>query len=252
MTIGEFAPLHLERAGRMWKPGTRTVARSYLRRQILPWFRARPVADVERPEVRRWIASLHATPAAANRALPILSGIMAGAEIEGLRAPGSNPCRGVRQLRTRPRERHLSPAELARLGAALDTHAADPRAAVVRLLALTGCRHSEIRTLRWREVRAGQIHLADSKTGPRTVWLSAAARQVLAGVPRRSAEWVFPGGRSCLSADRLYEFWRDLRREAQVEAEVRLHDLRHTFASVGLRAGERVHVRKMRGCRSGV
>ena len=239
MTVGEFAPAHLDRAGRRWKPGTRTVVRSYLRRQILPWFARRPVAAVDRPEVRRWIASLHATPAAANRSLPILSGVMIGAEVEGLRPAGSNPCRGVRPLRTRPRERHLSEVELGRLGAALDARAADPRAALVRLLALTGCRHAEIRTLRWREVRAGQIFLADSKTGPRTVWLSAAARQVLAALPR-SGDRVFPSpaGMS-LRADKLYDFWRQVRLEAGL-AEARLHDLRHTFASTGLRQGETV------------
>ena len=133
--------------------------RSYLRCQILPTLGGRPVADVDRAEVRRWHAALHATPAAANRALPILSGIMRAAEVDGLRPAGSNPCVGVRHHRQRRRERFLTAAEYRRLGAALGAlEAARPiAAAAVRLLALTGCRQREIRTLRWSEYRAGNL-----------------------------------------------------------------------------------------------
>ena len=159
LTVGEFAAEHFRRYARHWKPGTRTVNRSYLRCQILPTLGGRPVADVDRAEVRRWHAALHATPAAANRALPILSGIMRAAEVDGLRPAGSNPCVGVRHHRQRRRERFLTAAEYRRLGAALGAlEAARPiAAAAVRLLALTGCRQREIRTLRWSEYRAGNL-----------------------------------------------------------------------------------------------
>jgi hypothetical protein len=70
---------------RVWKPGTLAVNRSYLANQILPWFRGRPIADVTRAHVQRWFASLHATPAAADRSLPILSAILRHAEIEDVR-----------------------------------------------------------------------------------------------------------------------------------------------------------------------
>ncbi len=230
------------RYGHRWKPGTVAVNRSYLRNQILPWFKGRPIADVTTAEVRRWFASLHATPAAANRSLPILSLILRQSEIYGYRAEDSNPCRGLRRYRRRGRERFLTGREIRRLGAVLaakEGTAPNP-VAVIRLLLLTGCRQSEIRTLEWRDYREGHLFLSDSKTGPRTVWLSSVTRKVLDGLPR-SARWVFPAPRRCgpMTADSLYGIWRSLREAARVP-EVRLHDLRHSYASFALRRGEAV------------
>ena len=228
--------------GRHWKPRTLAVNRAYLRNQILPWFRERPVADVTRGEVRRWFASLHATPAAANRSLPVLSVILRQAELHGHRPEGSNPCTGLRRFRQPGRERFLTADEIRRLGAELaarETAALLP-AAAIRLLLLTGCRQSEVRTLRWRDYRAGHLFLPDSKTGPRTVWLSSAGRRVLDRLPRTS-RWVFPapGGADPLSTETLYGCWRPLRAAAGLPG-LRLHDLRHTYASFALGRGETV------------
>ena len=110
------------RYGRAWKPRTATVNRAYLRNQILPWFRGRPIGGITRREVQRWFAALHATPAAANRSLPILSVILRQAEIYGHRPDDSNPCTGLRRYRERGRERFLTGDELRRLGAALAAH----------------------------------------------------------------------------------------------------------------------------------
>lgn len=237
-----FASEVFDRYGRTWKPGTLMVNRSYLRNQILPWFRGRPVAEVTRLEVRRWFATLRATPAAANRSLPVLSTIMRQAEIYGHRPDDSNPCRGIRRYREYRRARFLTCDEIRRLGAALDARESDcpVPVAVIRLLLLTGCRQSEVRTLAWRDYREGHLFLHDSKTGPRTVWLASPARQVLDSLPRQ-CEWVFPAPRctGALSMDRLYRFWRTLRAEARLR-DVRLHDLRHTYASFALHQGETV------------
>lgn len=232
------------RYGRVWKPATLQVNRVYLRNQIMPWFRGRPVADITRAEVRQWFGTLHATPAAANRSLPILSVILRQAEVYGHRPDGNNPCKGIRRYRERRRERFLTAGEIRRLGGALTD--ALPRArlqvAIVRLLMLTGCRQSEIRTLRWQDYREGHLHLRDSKTGPRTVWLSSSARGVLDGLPR-TANFVFPAvGRSGpMSTETLYGLWRRVRTEAGL-GSLRLHDLRHTYASIALRGGESVVV----------
>ena len=184
------------RYGRTWKPRTITVNRAYLRNQIMPFFRGRPIADITRREVQRWFAALHPTPAAANRSLPILSLILRQAEIYGYRPEDSNPCAGLRRYRRRSRERFLTVGETRRLGAALA--AQEPvtplPAAVIRLLLLTGCRQSEIRTLQWRDYREGHLFLPDSKTGPRTVWLSSAARSVLDRLPRTD-RWLFPASK---------------------------------------------------------
>ena len=112
--------------------------------------------------------------------------------------------------------------------------------AIVRLLLLTGCRKGEILTLKWRFYREGNLFLPDGKAGPRTVWLSSAAREVLEGLPRKSV-WVFPSPttRSCLTAATLDRAWQRIRAEADLR-DVRLHDLRHSYASMALAQGETV------------
>ena len=165
-----------ERYRRLWKPRTLDVNRCYLKNQILPRFHGRQVADINRRDVRDWFASLRATPVAADRSMPVLSVIMREAEAMGLRPQGSNPCLGIRRYRRKGRARFLSDEEIRHLSARLSAHAetAPQQVAVVRLLLLTGCRKSEILTLRWSDYREGHLFLRDSKTGPRTVWLPAA------------------------------------------------------------------------------
>ena len=168
------------RYARVWKPQTLYVNRSFLRRQILPRFSGTQIADITRADVRRWFASRRATPVSAARSLPILSVILREAERMGYRPEGSNPCRGIRRYRRKGRERYLSDAEIGRLAALLSTHEGERplQVAAVRLLLLTGCRESDVMTLRWSDYREGRLFLRDGKTGPRTVWLARAACNV--------------------------------------------------------------------------
>ena len=160
----------------------------------------------------------------------------------GFRTKGSNPCKGIRRHRRKGHERFLSDQEIRRLSRRLSAHSRRfPRqVAIVRLLLLTGCRKSEILTLRWSDYREGHLFLRDSKTGPRTVWLSRPARDVLDAL-ERTGPWVFPSSRR----DRpqgdgsLYWFWYKVRAEADLP-DARLHDLRHTHATFALRQGETV------------
>ena len=228
------------RYGRRWKPRTLQVNRIYLRRQILPFFEGRPIGAITARDVQDWFRSLHATQAAANRSAPILSVIMQQAEAWGYRPENSNPCKGIRCYRQTRSERFLSPEEYRRLARVLDGHEADRpfHAAAVRLLLLTGCRKSEILTLEWRFYREGRIYLRDSKTGPRTVWLCAAARDVLDRLPR-SSRWVFPVGDLRTPWNWLDPFWWHVRKEAGLE-DLRLHDTRHSYASIALLSGETI------------
>ena len=231
-----------ERYARIWKPRTLEVNRSYLRRQILPAFSGRHIADISRHDVRRWFGSLRATPAAADRSMPILSVILREAELMGYRPEGSNPCRGIRRYRRKGRERFLSDKEIGRVAARLKVHDADwpLEVAAIRLLMVTGCRTSEVVTLRWSDYRAGHLFLRDSKTGPRTVWLSRAAREIIERVPRTGA-WVFWHRHANRPRSRhwLHRFWCRVRAEAELR-DVRLHDTRHTYATFALRHGESV------------
>ena len=228
------------RYGRRWKPRTLAVNRRYLQNQILPFFEGRPIAEIDREEVQHWFRSLHATPAAANRSAPILSVIMQQAEAWGYRPDGGNPCKGIRRYRQKRCERFLSPEEYRRLGMVLDRYEARQpfRVVALRLLLLTGCRKSEIVTLEWRFYRDGRLYLADSKTGPRTVWLCEAAREILDGLPR-SSPFVFPIGGWSTPWSWLDVFWIQLRAEAGLE-DLRLHDTRHSYASMALSSGETI------------
>ena len=230
------------RYARVWKPQTLYVNRSYYRSTLAPWFATRPAADIDRQEVERWFASLRATPVSADRSMPVLSVILTEAERMGHRPEGSNPCRGIRRYRRKGRERYLTDAEMRRLAETLSAHEAQwpMQATAVRLLLLTGCRHGEVLTLRWSDYREGRLFLRDSKSGPRTVWLSGAARKVLDAIERKGA-WVFPARRGSGPASPMWlrYFWARVRVEAEL-ADVRLHDLRHTHASFALRQGESV------------
>ncbi|MCY4548233.1 MAG: site-specific integrase, partial [Defluviicoccus sp.] len=234
------------RYGRHWKPRTLAVNRIYLRRQILPFFEGWAIGAIAQRDVEAWFASLHATPAAANRSVPILSVIMQQAEAWGYRAASGNPCKGIRRYRRRRMERFLSAAEYRRLAEALDRQGRKRRlrVAAVRLILLTGCRKSEILTLQWSYYREGKLFLPETKTGPRTVQLPPTAVELLEALPRRNdSPWVFPGndrdGR--YSGGGLDHAWRTVRAAAGLE-DVRMHDLRHSFASRALALGETLPV----------
>ena len=226
---------------RHWKPRTLAVNVNYYENHILPWFKGRPIAGITRREVLEWFESLHAKPASANRSLPVLSVILRQAEVYGYRPEDSNPCKDIKRYRRRARERFLSPDEIRRVVEVLNRYdeTRPAQADFIRLLLLTGCRKGELLTLKWRDYREGKLFLRDSKNGPRTVWLSSAAREVLKRLPRKNA-WVFPSPyRAAEHLAEITEFWQDVRTEAGVP-DVRPHDLRHTYASIALMHGETV------------
>ena len=190
--------------------------------------------EIEHSHVQEWFnrASETGGPGAANRSCEILRAMMNKAEEWGIMPEGSNPCAMIRMNRRRKCERFLSDQEFERLGEAIDRHR-DTRplhCAALYLLILTGCRKSEITNLTWSEVKSRRLLLTDSKTGPRTVWLGDAAWNILQCLPRRRdrAEVFWnPATRRQIDVDCL---WRDVREEAGLHG-VRLHDLRHSFAS---------------------
>ena len=227
------------------KPST---AHSYgiaIRQHVVPHLGSRSVAGITRADVADLHHAMRATPYAANRTLGILSAMFSAAELWGLRPQGSNPCRYVKRFRERKRERFLSDAEYRRLGAVLreaestGTESATAVAAI-RLLMLTGCRLSEIMNLRWEDVslQAGELRLRDSKTGAKRVHLGGPAVAVLRGMERKEGNpWVIAGRRPGTRIASLHFPWARIRRRAGLD-DVRIHDLRHSFASGGLLVGE--------------
>ena len=235
-----------ERYAGVWKPRTLEVNRCYLKNQILPRFAGRGKSTTS---IRRDVRGLvRFSPRDAGRGGPIHAGALRhheGGGSHGSSARGLQPLPGHPALPPQGARRASCPttrcAACPRGTGGPCGHVSPPRqVAVVRLLLLTGCRKSEILTLRWSDYREGHLFLRDSKTGPRTVWLSQPARNVLDGLDR-SGQWVFPAprGRGPRNKGWLERFWDEVRAETGLRG-VRLHDLRHTHASVALRQGETV------------
>ena len=180
------------------------------------------------------------TPYQANRVLAVLSKMFNLAERWGLRPDGSNPCRHVEKFAERKRERMLSPAELARLGDALAAYDGSPYAvAAVKLLVFTGARLGEVLGLKWEwiDFERGEARLPDSKTGAKTLHLPPPALAVLAELPRLEGNpHVIAGGKAGAALVNLEKPWRAIRKAAGLD-DVRLHDLRHAFASVAASSG---------------
>ena len=149
------------------------------------------------------------------------------------------------KFRERPRERFLTDEEFRRLGRVLDE--AETRkgvsgfaVAAMRLLLLTGCRKGEILNLRWDDVdlEDGELHLPDSKTGPRTITLTPEAVDVLSRIPRlEDNPHVIPGNIRGRPMRNLNDPWEIVCERAGL-ADMRIHDVRHSYASRALALGE--------------
>ena len=245
-TVAELAERYLaEHVNVRLKPNTVKTIRMDLDRHILPAFGSLPIAAVDAERITAVHSKLYRAPTMANRMVDTLSAMFSMAETWGLRPPGTNPCPGVVKYKRKPRERFLTEKEFERLGQAIGELESKgrilPRAAdALRLLMLTGCRCNEILRLRWDEVdlERNELRLTDSKTGRRTVPLSPAAARVLAARPRADGDpWVIPGrfpGKPFRNIDRS---WYKVRERAELK-DVRIHDLRHSFASRALAMGE--------------
>jgi integrase len=239
--IGELAGRFLaEHAEAKRKGSTAIEYKRLLDRIILPALGKRKVADVTRADVTKLHHANRAAPYQANRVLAVLSKMFNLAERWGLRPDGSNPCRHVEKFAERKRERMLSPAELGRLGDALAAYQGSPYVvAAVTLLVFTGARLGEILGLQWTwiDFDRGEARLPDSKTGAKTLHLPPPALAVLAELPRLNGNpHVIAGAKSGAALVNLEKPWRAIRAVAGLN-DVRLHDLRHAFASVAASSG---------------
>ena len=246
-----FAEEFLERYARLWKPRTLESNTYMVRKYILPAFGHLTVDAIAVEHVRDWFASMAERPGSANRALPVLSVMMRMAELWDYRPHNSNPCKNTRRYRTQAKERFLTAEEMARLNAVLtrDAFWCPHIVAIVRLLMLTGCRLGEIVSLEWDWIRGKRVHLPDSKSGPRTVWLSSAARAVIDAIPRYSANcpFLFPARPPTRHIDSITFHWHRIRNEAGLPG-LRIHDLRHSWASTAAMNGvDMVTIAKLLG-----
>jgi integrase len=163
----------------------------------------------------------------------------------GLRPDGSNPRKHIKKYPEEKRERFLSAAELQRVGEVIREMEHEglelaSAIAAVRLLMLIGCRLSEIMTLRWEylDAPAQALRLPDSKTGAKVVHLGKPAIELLGRIlPTEGNPWVIEGAKPGARLTDLHPFWQRVRARAGLK-DARIHDLRHTFASLAVAGGQ--------------
>jgi integrase len=227
------------------KPSTAKGYRRMLERFVIPRLGNHRVTEVTRADIAKLHHDLRHIAYDANRCLEMISKMFNLAEMWGLRPDGSNPRKHIKKYPEEKRERFLSPAELRRVGEVLREMEQEgielpSSIAAARLLMLTGCRLGEIMMLHWKhvDIASKTLRLADSKTGPKVVHLGQPAIEVLEKIERVEGNpWVIVGTKSGARLTDLQPFWQRVRARAGLK-DVRIHDLRHTFASTAVAAGQ--------------
>ena len=259
-TIAELCDVYLAEGCATKKASTLSTDRGRIERHIKPLLGKRKVRDLTKAHVRQFLQEIASGKTAtdvktgkrgraivrggkgtATRTVGLLGGILSYAVDRGI--VSENVARGVKRYPDRKNERFLSEAELGRLGQALRELEVDgvnrQALAIIKLLVFTGARKGEIERLRWDEVdlNAGILRLADSKTGQKALVLNAPARAVLADIPSLDgSQYVFPASKGGRHFEGVPKVWRQVR-EAAALPDVRMHDLRHSFASIAVAGG---------------
>lgn len=260
ITVAELCDLYLEQGVATKKASTLATDKGRIERHIKPLLGKKKVPAVTRADIKRFLqdvangktakdvktglrgrAIVKGGKGAATRTVGLLGGIFAFAFDCGLIE--INPVHGVKRFPDKKGQRYLSQQELVALGAALvdaEKESKNPFAiAVIKLLIFTGARKNEIQGLQWDEVdfQSGYINLADSKTGQKAIPLNAGALEILSNIVRQEgSEHVFPsfgGSTHYVGTPRV---WTKIRAAAGLD-DVRLHDLRHSFASIAVSGG---------------
>lgn len=240
--LDEHAKLHC-------KPATVKGYERYLEKFILPAIGNLRVSEVSRADIANFHHDMRDTPYDANRCLEVISKMFNLAELWGLRADGTNPRRHIPKYGEQKRERYLTDDDLQRLGAVLQNAEANkteplPVIFAIRLLLLTGCRLGEIQTLKWNYVdfAEGCLRLQDSKTGAKIVHVGPAVIALLQRMEQHDDRpegnpYVIYGTLPLKYWTDMQKPWRRIRKKAGL-SDLRIHDLRHSFASLAVSSGQ--------------
>lgn len=239
-----FLEQYLNRVKAIWKSSTFRTTRSRLNARALPAFAGRRLVDISHAEIATWFYLVSRThPGTANELLIVMRAMFNRARSWGV-LPDShqNPAVGIRRNRPRRKAQLLTQAEVTSLLAALETFKVrwPTQTAAIAMLLFSGCRRGEILNLTWDEVRGDRLLLADSKTGPRPVPLNSEARFILRLQEirlRPASQLVFPRPEGPFPFNNLDTPWMHIKQSAKLSPTLRLHDLRHTFASHAVMLG---------------
>jgi integrase len=248
LTVAQFAERWLsEHVQTKLKPRTAADYRVLVENKISPAIGHIMLTKVAKAEIIELHESMAATPRRANYVVRTIGALMTYAEEKGLRPQNSNPGRRIKMYRERARERFMTEAEIGRAADAITTCEREGKigphaAAALRLALLTGARSGELTAIRWDHVDWARrlIRLLDGdepgrKTGARTIYLSEAAVEVLRTVPR-VGPYVIAGAKPGEPYKNLSRAWIIVRGKAGLH-DVRLHDVRHSYASVAAARG---------------
>ncbi len=260
ITVAELCDLYLEQGTGTKKASTIATDEGRIERHIKPLLGKKKVPDVTRADIKRFLQDV----ADGKTATDVKTGLHGRAIVRGGKGTASrtvgllggiftyafdcgfieiNPVRGVKRFPDKKGQRYLSQKELVALGQAMHEaieHGENPYAiAILKLLIFTGARKAEIETLKWSEVDfdGGYLILEDSNTGQKVILLNAGAQEILVGIPKvDGSAYVFPAQRGACHYQGTPKIWRKIRVTAGIE-DVRLHDLRHSFASIAVSGG---------------
>jgi integrase len=261
LRVSELCDLYLEEGVATKKASTIATDRGRIERHIKPLLGKKLCRNITQADVERMMqdiangkttvdektgpygrAIVKGGKGTATKAVTILGAIFAFAVRRGMRP--DNPAHGVKKYPQKKLERFLTPSELGNLGKALlvaeEAGVNSSAINAIRLLVLTGCRKSEVLTLRWRDVDFDRscLRLPDSKTGARVIPLGTSAIELLETLLRVMGNpYVFPGSKEADHFVGLPKIWARIRKDAGLD-DVRVHDLRHSFASVGALGGD--------------
>lgn len=265
ISLSELCELYLEEGVGHKRESTVEIDKGRIERHIKPLLGSKPVRQITQRDVQRMfndiakgktatikksskkhgLARVRGGEGTARRAVGLLGGIFTYAIKQGMRP--DNPAHGIEKGKDERRERFLTSEEIQRLTKTMNAMEKAKElhpysVAIVRLLLFTGARRGEITNARWEDVdlERGVLVVPKGKTGPRNIRLAAPAQQILSDLPRAS-DWVFPARSGDKPFQGLPKQWRTLRERAKL-GELRIHDLRHTFASMAVQGGASLYL----------
>lgn len=242
ITMGKLCEFYLRDYARLHKkPKSIEDDSRYIEKEIKPRLGNKTLTEIRSKDIVKIHSAMSDKPIKANRLLALLSKIFNLAEEWEYRDVNTNPTQHIRKYKETPRERFLTQDEMATLELTLSDAEAEHLVSssvihALRVLLMTGARLQEVLTMKWEyfDFENGKIHLPDSKSGKKTIWLSDRAQEYIDAIPhKRGNPYIFPGQRTGSRLVNLQKPWRKLRAIAGLE-DVRIHDLRHTYASLAV------------------
>jgi integrase len=226
------------------KPSTIDRDKSRIKKYILPFFEKKKIGHITQEDVLRFVDSMNHAKGNCNKCLILLSTAFNQAGKWGYREKNSNPCQGVEKAPDKKMERFLTNHELKKLEDSLTFRVTSSKSspytlAAIWMLLYIGAREGEILNLKWKDVHIedGYLYLKDSKVGLRTIPLNDKAKQILKSLSQQEKNpYVFCGRKPGDHLRKIETTWHKVRNLAGLP-DVRIHDLRHSFASFALKKG---------------